>query len=593
MKEESVLVLFGDESPYKSLLSERHYDAIVAKEKWRQDFNGVGSRFISLESLIEAGSIYEASAFVEELSFLKLADGSRITKSFIYEGYELWWIYYNNLFLYFCLPYTQYRKLLKYLKSFPNVYIHQPPYKSLFSCYLEAHGCKMSVLRKSGIKSPSFLPFGVFLQILITLVCLPVLVFGKRHLMVFTGDKFEKDRDYDFRMKFVYEELRQREIPFVEFIRSLESWKNVLGHAWKRRRAVIYPEAVAFAGRFISFLIGGHRRARREFSADIFMVGSDPEAKFKSLVAIQYLLSVYDDVWAIRITKFILRVIGVKVSFIPSASERNFHAVLGSKLNGIPTVGIMHGVASRFYNVYEFMPGFDGEKILSVDKYGLWSEWWLEYFREYSRAYKSEQLFLSGPMRPILNKASLSTSKSKSKGGLVKVLFVSEQQAVPEEVLPYLLTLLDAKEVSVYMTFRPYRDGFELWLKDKRSDILGRLEESHIIRSGIHDAIAICDVVVGAHSTSVIEALLNFKVSIYFKTQKWGDYYNLKDYDKKHSFFAENPDELVEKIKNSRAISPDAIKDLRERYFGDPYKNGSKWVVDQLEGTLLKGCSTK
>ena len=568
-KQEKVLVVFGEELPKGDL---GQYDIVLDGER--------------LQEFIEAGSIYEASAFAEELSRLKLDDGSRIAKSFIYKGYELWWIYYDSLFLYFCLPWTQYKKLLEYLKDFKSIYLYRPPYKSLFFCYLKAYGCETGILQETGFKSPSFLPFGIFIQILITLLCIPILMVCKRRTMVFTGDKFEKSRDYDFRMKFIYENLRQKNIPFVEFIRSLESWKMVLQHMFIRKRPVVYSEAVAFVGKFFSIL-----SSKPYFST----LEQDPESKFKFLVATHYLKSIYDDIWAIRIMKWILRATGIRVAFITAANERNFHSVLGCKLNAIPTVGILHGVASRYYNGYDFLPGFDGEKMLSVDKYGLWSEWWKKYYLKYSKAYKPEQLYVSGPMRPLEN-SKRSDLNTDSKGltlnsGPIKVLFLAGQLTVPQEAIPYLLKLVENKNLSICITFRTPRDDFEKWLRNHHPEILEKIGQENILYGNIHKIIAQCDVVVGAYSTGVLEALLQLKVPIFFRTQKWGDYYSLKEYDEKHSFFAENSVELIEKIKNTPSVSTDTLKDLRERYFGDPYKNGSKWVVDQLENDLKRSKS--
>jgi len=415
--------------------------------------------------------------------------------------------------------------------------------------------------------------------------------------MIFVGDKFAKSKDYDFRMKFIYEELRQRKIPFVEFIRSLESWKAVLEHVFVRKRPVIYSEGVAFVGKFLSIISGGRALARRRFGVSILSSEVNPEARFKYLVATQYLLNVYDDVWAIRIMKWILRAIGVKTAFITAVAERNFHAFLGCKLNAIPTVGILHGVASRHYTVYDFLPSFNGIRTMSVDKYGLWSEWWKKYYLENSKVYLPEQLYVSGLMRPLERKerSDLNTdSKGPTlKSGPIKVLFVAGQLTAPIEAIPYLRALVEAKGLSVHITFRPYRDDFEKWLRGHYPETLEKIGEEKILRGDIHDAIAQCDVIVGAYSTAVLEGLLQFRVPIFFRTKKWGDYYSLKEYDEEHSFFAENLAELIEKIKNARTVSKEDLKKLQERYFGDPYKNGSKWVVDQLEEALLKGYMTK
>jgi hypothetical protein len=570
----NILVVFGDELPKGDL---SHYDTVLFGAE--------------LKEFVEAGSVQEASVFTEELSRLTLPDGSRLAESFTYKGYELWWIYYNSLFLYFCLPWTQYKKLLEFLKDFKSIYLYRPPYKSLFFCYLKAYGCETSILREPDFKSPSFLPFGIFIQILITLLSLPVLMARRYGLMVFVGDKFAKSKDYDFRMKFIYEELRQRKIPFVEFIRSLESWKAVLQHVFVRKCPAIYSEGVFFVGKFLSVISGGRVLARHRFGVGVLSSETNPEARFKYLVATHYLLNVYDDVWTIWVMKWILRAIGIKAAFITAATERNFHAFLGCKLNAIPTVGILHGVASRYYTVYDFLPGFRGAERMAVDKYGLWSEWWKEYYLKNSKVYLPEQLYVSGLMRPLQAKASFSVQERDS--GPIKVLLVTGQLTAPEEAMPYLLALTEAKDLSVHITFRPYRDDFEKWLRKHYPEILEKIGEAKILRGDIHDAIAQCDVVVGAYSTGVLEALLQLKVPIFFRTRKWGDYYDLKDYDKKHSFFAENPIELIAKIKDVRTIPNEDLKKLQKRYFGDPYRNGSKWVVDQLETVLLKGYMTK
>lgn len=575
----TVLVIFGKDLPV-GLIAKRKFDTIAADEKFRKDVEFSGSVFVDLDTLIDLGSIYEASAFLEELSYLKLLDGSRLSKSFIYKGYELWWIHYNSLFHYFCIPYTQHRRLLERLRSFQNISFYRPPYKSLFLCYLRAYECKIVTLRERGFKSPSLLPFGVLLQILITFLSIPILLVRKRRILVFTGDKFEKSKDYDFRMRFIYEELRSKKFPFVEFIRSLESWRTVISHAITRKRPLIYSEAITFIGRFMSVISGGRISDRRRFGPHAFTSVIDPEERFKLLVGTQYLLGVHDDVWAIRIMKLILRAIGVRAALIPAAMERNFHTVLGCKLNVISTIGILHGVASHSYNVYDFLPGFDGEKMLSVDKYGLWSEWWKEYYMKNSKAYLPEQLYVSGSMRP-LEAPKERGDVVKQQSGIPRVLFIAEQTIVPSEVMPYLKALLEQKDIVLTIKFRPYRDGFEEWLLQNEPDIL-KQEHVRIVKGGMQEAIQDADVVVGCHSTGVLEALLQLKIPIFLRSKKWGDYYSMTESEKTHCFFAENPKELIEKIAGAHDLPSGLLAELREQYFGDSHKNGSKWAVDQV-----------
>ncbi|PIP55972.1 MAG: hypothetical protein COX06_00370 [Candidatus Zambryskibacteria bacterium CG22_combo_CG10-13_8_21_14_all_42_17] len=255
---------------------------------------------------------------------------------------------------------------------------------------------------------------------------------------------------------------------------------------------------------------------------------------------------------------------------------------MACKLSKIPTVGILHGVPSKNYPVYDFMPEFDGEKTLSVDKYGVWSLWWKEYYLKNSRAYRSNQMFVSGPMRPLQHTDSYIVPTGQS----IKVLFASEQLASPKEILPYLVELMATKDISLYYKFRPYRDGFEEWLKINRPDILKRMDTSKIMRGSMAEAIAQCDVVVGSHTGGVLEALLQLKPMIFFLTKKWGDYFELKSFELGRSFIAENPQELLTLIRKSKDISEKTLKELQFHFFGDPYMNGSKWVVNEIEKLL-------
>jgi len=572
----TALVIFGENIPNKKEKWWQQFDTIVASKKLEIEIKRHNLTFVDLDELISPGSIYEASAMVEELSHLTFSNGTRVSKSLNYKGYELWWVHCHGLFVYFCRPYTQYKKLLEYLRSFQSVYFYKPPYQNLFSYYLSIHGCKVKQLFEFGFKSPAFFHAGLFLQTVITALSIPILMIKRYRLLVFIGDKFEKNHDYDSRVKFIYEELRQKRTPFVEFVRSLEPWRTVLRHAMIRRRPVIYVEAITFLGRFFSILSGGRSWARRQFGLGRFDVVTDLEARFKLLLATHYLLVAYDDIWAIRIMKWVLRTVGIRVAFIDIASERNFHTVLGCKLNAVPTVGIMHGVTSRYFVTHDFMSGFDGEKVLSVDAYGLWSPWWKEYYLENSKAYRADQLFVSGPMRP-LEAGKIKVDSQINKGDTLKVLFIGEQLGYPAEVLPYLLKLIETEGIDLYLKFRPYYDGFEEWLKEHQSGLLARVK---ILKGSVQEAVSLCDVVVGSHSTAALEALFGLKPPIFYETKRWGDYFSLEEYGSKYRFFAKTPTELIDCVFQSKDIPTEILKKLQERFFGDPYKNGSKWVVD-------------
>lgn len=559
-KGKSVLVIFGGEPPKKNKEWLGQFDKVLGPEEIGQ--------------LVGSGSVREACQIISKLSQLVFSDGSKISKFINYQGYELWWMNYDALFEKFCIPYTKYRNLLLYLKDFKEVYLFQPSWPDLFRYFLESYGSRCHILGNFSFKKIMPVPLGIFIQFVLSMAFLPWLMVSRPRLMVLTGDKFDPPNDYDFRMKFIYEEVRKRKIPFVEFIRSLESWPVIFQHAWKRKRPVFYSTAVI---EILQYFTRGLKESLPSFSSP------DPEERFLFSVAAHAVSRVRGSILSIKLFKFILQLIGVRAAYATVGTSRIFHEVLACKLQGIKTVGIMHGATYQYHDVYDFMAGFDGEKTLSVDRYGLWSDWWKDYYAQNSSAYRKDQLFVSGPMRPLKRTESLQNQPFRD---FLRVLYISEEAAVPEEILPYILTLLEAKDIKLYFKFRPYRDGFELWLKKNRPEVYNNiLETAQVLRGTIEEAINLCDVVVGSNSTAVLEGLLQLKPFIYFLTNKWGEHPAVKAAGLNFCF-AQTPQSLLEHIRRSQEISREDLKKLQEQFFGNPYQNGSKWVVEQIEDFL-------
>jgi len=570
---QSILVIFGNVLPRKNGSWWRQFDQVVCPVELKGAVQKRGLLFIELETMVLPGSVHQAHTIIDKIIRSVLPNGSRLTKIVSWRGYELWWMYYDSIYYQFCLPYTQYDKLIDFLKDFKKVHLFQPPHPELFRYFLKARGSKCVIFKPFLLKNLLPLSLGMWLQIVLSFIYMPWLILRRPKAMVFTGDKFDEGKDYDFRYKFIYEELRSRKIPFVEFIRSLDSIKIILQHAWRRKRPVFYSTAFI---KLVRFFVDPFGRFKLHIAA------KEPEDRFWFLVGVHYLNYVKGGILAIRIMGFFLRAMGVKAAVIPSAGDRTFHEVLACKTNSILTVGIQHGASPRYFFVSDFMQGFDGSKSLSLDKYGLWSDWWKEYYLKYSSTYQNNQLYVAGHMRP-LEKENFQ-ARAENNSGRLRVLFISEQLAAPQEILPFLSVFLAMNDCDLSFKFRPYRDGFEEWLKKEKPAILNEIKrKTKIFRGSMQEAVYYCDVVVGSYSTAVLEALLQLKTPIFFQTTKWGDYFDIKDWNAQNSFFALNPQDLVEKVRGSVNISKDDLKKIQKRFFGDPYRNGSRWVVDEIE----------
>ncbi len=569
-----VLVVFTPSLPKGTEAWWRQFGAVIAPRALKEEITNRKLDFVDLESLMLPGSVYDASDLVRKLSLATDATGRRVSKLVNFNGFELWWIHYNDLMHKFCLPYTQYHVLLKHLLSYRRAYLYQPPFPALFRLFLDAHKFRYDMADKF---SSTFPALGVWCQAALSFVFLPWLMVRRARLLLWTSDQFDKQTDYDFRMAYIYKELRGRGIRFVEFIRSLEPTRTLLLHALVRKRPVFYSHAVTGVVHFLSHAIFGQR------SFGIPQKLSDEE-RFWFSVATYYLGNVRGSEMSIVFLKLVLRLIGVRAAIIDASSSRTLHEIIACKLLGIPVVGIQHGGSLRQYNVSDYMPEFDGEKSLGVDRYGVWSKWWMEYHLKHSAIYNQDTLHVAGPMHPLDRRLVAQVRNEKT--GKIKVLFVSEELAAPNEVIPYLEGLLEDGEVLVYVKFRYYKDGFEEWLAGNRPDLLSRLAQENILRGSMDEAIALTDIAVGCRSNGVIEALLQLKPFVYFQTEKWKDYFELKSFDSPYRFFAEDVPDLLALVRVNREVPKEVLEELRGRFFGAVGHNGSKWAVDEAEKFL-------
>lgn len=547
------------------------YDLIIAPRARASEVHQRGVAFEALEDLIDPGSVEDASHMAQSISRTTLPSGERMVKSALYKGYELWWIHYDELYYKYCLPFTQYERLLKRLTEYTQVEMYAPPSSTLFAYYLAAH--EVAYTSKEDPSAYLFTPTHV-VQTVLSFLFIPWLLLRGPQAMLTTSDLFDPPRDHDFRLRYIYEELYKRDIPFVECVRSGERLSTMLSHAWTRRRPVLYTHALTQGMRALARVLGKQKPV-------VSPTDRAPREKFYFALAAHYAALAPGDRLAIGLLTRIYRLLGIKAGIVNGVNSRNFCETLASKLAGAPVVGVLHGAAAQSYVVFDFMPEYDGEKALGADRYGVWSEWWREYYVHNSKVYTPEQLFVSGPMRPVVGEEAPPVH-----GETYKVLFASEQLAAMQEVMPYLDALLARNDIEIYFKFRSYRDRFKEWIVAHRPDILEKIPSENMLTCTMGEAAAACDVVVGSHSTGVLESLLYLRPFIFYKTKKWGDYFDLKTRLPHHALYAESPAALIEGIHKSRQVPQEALRMLCQQFFGDPRQNGSAWVIDQVEGLV-------
>jgi len=163
-KTQSILVVFDQQLPQKNKKWYQQFDQIIAPQGLKEKIQSKNVNFIEIEGLVSSGSIQEASRLVDKLSRLTVSGNRRLAKLINYQGYELWWMNYDSIYHHFCIPYTQYRRLLLYLKDFDRVYLYKPPHSKLFIYFLRAYHRKCITLKNFRLRRLLPLPFELSCQ---------------------------------------------------------------------------------------------------------------------------------------------------------------------------------------------------------------------------------------------------------------------------------------------------------------------------------------------------------------------------------------------------------------------------------------------
>lgn len=580
----AVLVVFGDSLPRRV---RREVSTIIAPASLAGEVRARGLDFVDLDSLIDFGNIYEAAAFTERLTQITLPGGQRLTELVTFRGYELWWIHYDAFYYNFLLPLTQYRRLLEKLIEFSEVQLYGVPNLPLFRYYLEAYGVRCVDLQHWGARILWWkcLLREIFDSLFSFLALILLKNKGAKVLLhPCFGDLLDYPHDYDFRMRRVFEELRARNIPFVEIVRSTQPLRVMLQHARIRRRPVIYSSSLVTLIYRVGDVLSGRGNLQRKVVQQ--MAGRPPEERFLARVAMHYQRNPRNPVVAIRSMSAILRWLDIRVAFVLHPSARSLHELIACRLNNIPTVGIQHGAGKRTYLVSEYMAGYEGACSLGTDVFGCWSEYWYDEYRQYSRVLRPEQLQIAGHLRPVPAELLSSGEQQLHDSDVIRVLHVSDTIVDPREPLPYLRALVADPRLRVTIKARPMiKDRLVAYLRDHAPDVFSQVE---VVTGDIHQAITRSDVVVGCYSTAVLEGLLQLKPLVFFNTQRWGDYYEFQAIEAAHGFFAKSPEVAPECVRAVLQTPRETLEQLRDYFWGDPTRDGGKWLVDQIERLLQR-----
>lgn len=586
----SVAVFFGDAVSLREIrkLPYDVSDIILTQSAFRNidSHDPVLSRFRvhTLESYVRPPNVQRAAELLVRLSQNALPDGTRLSHLVRYHDFEVWWLNQKLVYMRYLLPYLEYEAFFIFVRQYKHIYIsglfqHEDVLREVLRAYGVAFTFTHFASRFKQIRSRVHLAafFMSFVQLFVSFISFLLLIFRRPQIGIWVGDKMTLPRDYDFRYEDLYRELRLSGLSFVEYLRAYTVPREFFKNMFTRRRPVVYYESIlrpvwflfAFWGRILE------RRIRRKvhvarsldfFDRFLFFVGAKVYGDSLSQRAL------------IPVCKLILKSLGTRVLFSPGSYSRSGSLVMAAKDSGIPVLGLQHGAFMSTYNPEESGLAFDGPRSYALDLLGVWSPFWKNYFLRNRNFFKDDNVVVMGHLRAFQPVVGPETYMAHSP---LRVLLISEPLVHASEILPYLHEIFKDARFSLSIKCRPERNDTILKVLGKDVDRIplyyGRMEE----------AFSSADVVIGSHSTALLEALYFYKPVVILNTVKWSDYFEVKKNGV--AVFTQSPQDVTEALVLSTQVTIKELHDRRTFIWGDGTLCGPKNLMNVIESYLQTG----
>jgi len=498
------------------------------------------------------------------------------------DGFEPWWFIQEQLFWYLLAPYAQHRKLFhqKILAGEP-VDIESAPSEVLNLCRRLAGELGIPSLR-SLTNMPQSANWRRYVRHLITrisqvglalvsVVSLVIFRLRRQDTLLYTIDKVSPGLDHDFRLSTIYRELRRRGYRFGEYVHIYEQpWQKL----WRRHRPVVFFEMLSSIG--IKLL--QRLSVKSQPVVEIDFDPSDPDEVFLAAVAQWALRQSEASVHEVRILKWLLRLHGVRRAVMLDDSRHVNELVAACKSLGIPSLGCMHGMFTR-YHTGLMAYSFGTARRHTFDLYGVWSE----YFRQRLLAgdlYDESNTLVSGGLHlPADEALQAALSTWRYSPSQIRVLLVSEHLARQDDVLRYIEQLLDDERFQLMLKLRPGEEWPHL---NKSAD--AQIGSLRIIHGGtVYEALSQSDVVLGTYSSVLYEAALALRPAVVLNTS----------FDFGHDIvrdglaeFAKSPECVRDVVLRASALPREELIRRRNAIWGDRIIDGTSTLFDVAESRL-------
>lgn len=443
-----------------------------------------------------------------------------------YKGYELIWSTYGKVHAYYSIPYILKGKI---------PYHHKP------------NTLKRSILFSIMLLKDLSLTMYSIISILI------IIIRNKRTTIIWTGDFYRAETKGDFRLNNLYLELETKNLSYIDFIRdNANGYKHTIKNMILRKRPAIYYNSMErlftlYKNPNQKVFLKEENNLHREIMNNAIKVIATPDK-------INFFVKIF-------------KVLKAKNLLCWHYSDRAANLIHAAKLANVVSIGFMHGAGMNSYSPHEYINVFNGQYKIGPDVEGVWSEWWKNKYESLSKIYKTIEV--SGPLRKGIhyNKNSKKIKKIR------RVLWISEPLVEPDEVIPYMRYLKENYDLTIKK--RPYtNDKFYNKLISRFPDFKNVLTND----GDIYKAMQSFDLIIGSHSTGVLEASFLEIPLLFVDTTKWSNFFEVTD-----EFFVKDLGEIESKIQQSTNQNFEKIK---LKYFGRDEDYCVNWLIKKIEKDL-------
>ena len=491
--------------------------------------------------------------------------------SYLYKKMNLSCAFYRD---YYQMYYTivQYNSLLRLIETGEEIVIR------VGDPYLRR---ALSVYRQRGFKNVKI--YGYHYQIFkniasevvklslnfTTLLMHPLFLFSSKKCAIHTSNNFGPTGKFDYRIGDVVAPLIKGRAPLLFVIRTTHGPLKIIKNHFLREVPCIYTDSIIkvcdFIARSISVFIG---------------IGGNLEGDIKHHIVFDRLSrGVSGTRLSISTLGSLFQRLNISVMFCADSSERSILELAACKQRGITTIGGQNGGEWDFFQVHKFVkPVSVGLEYMAHDKFGVWSEGWLQYFVRNSKVYSKENLYVSGFYRHKAKRYKALDGPNKK---IDKILWLVENLTPVNEIFPYIEILIK-NNVIIYLKVRPQQKDAGDLTAAKIMQKFG-CENFRVIDQPIEDCIHDFDLALGSYTTALLDAGLHGVPVLVLKTDTWGDVFELEFDQTVNRTYCRSPKELIDGICD---VPLEAIQNFINLYAPAPHLSGSEWVIKEINNNL-------